>query len=122
MNCESSMRGILTPILRSRDGTISTFGRDLASLPLGIVPDLEYQEMSLQLAAGDTIISFTDGATEAMNNDKKIYGRSRLETLVSESKGTIEETLQQITTEVGDFIADVTTRDDLCLIGIRRSE
>ena len=114
--------GHLTPILRSRDGTISTFGRDLASLPLGIVPDLEYQEMSLQLAVGDTIISFTDGATEAMNKDKKIYGRSRLETLVAESKGTIEETLQQITNEVGDFIADVTTRDDLCLIGIRRSE
>ena len=114
--------GHLTPILRSRDGTISTFGREQASLPLGIVPDLEYVEMSIQLAAGDTIVSFTDGATEAMNSDKKIYGRSRLETLVSESSGTIEETLQQITTEVGGFISDFTTRDDLCLIGIRRSE
>jgi len=114
--------GHLTPILRSRDGTISTFGREQASLPLGIVPDLEYEEMSIQLAMGDTIVSFTDGATEAMNSEKKIYGRSRLETLVSESSGTLEETLQQITTEVGCFIADVTTRDDLCLIGIRRSE
>ena len=68
------------------------------------------------------IISFTDGATEAMNDKRKIYGRSRLETLIAESKGTVEETLQQITNEVGEFIADVATRDDLCLIGIRRSE
>ncbi len=114
--------GHLTPILRSIDGTISTFGREQASLPLGIVPDLVYEEMTIQLAVGDTIVAFTDGATEAMNDKKKIYGRSRLETLISESQGTIEETLQQITSEVGEFIADVATRDDLCLIGIRRSE
>ncbi len=114
--------GHLTPILRSRDGTISTFGRDQASLPLGIVPNLEYQEMSIHLEAGDEIIAFTDGATEAMNSERKIYGRSRLESLVAESTGTIEETLQKITSEVGGFIADVNTRDDLCLIGIRRSE
>lgn len=114
--------GHLTPILRSKDGTISTFGKELASLPLGIVPDLVYEEMSLQIAAGDTIIAFTDGATEAMNHDKQIYGRSRLETLVTESQGTVEETLQQITTQVESFTADIATRDDLCLIGIRRSE
>lgn len=114
--------GHLTPILRSRDGTISTFGRDQASLPLGIVPDLVYEEMSIQIAAGDTIVSFTDGATEAMNDQKKIYGRSRLENLVSESKGTIEEILQKITAEVESFTADIASRDDLCLIGIRRSE
>ena len=114
--------GHLTPILRSRDGTISTFGREQASLPLGIVPDLTYEEISIRLEVGDTIVAFTDGATEAMNSQKKIYGRSRLETLVAEQTGTVEETLQQITTEVGNFIADVATRDDLCLIGIRRSE
>jgi phosphoserine phosphatase RsbU/P len=114
--------GHLTPILRSRDGTISTFGTEEASLPLGIVPDLAYEETSIQLAAGDTIVAFTDGATEAMNHEKNIYGRSRLETLVSEALGTVEDTLKQITTEVESFTADIATRDDLCLIGIRRSE
>ena len=114
--------GHLTPILRSKDGTISTFGKEEASLPLGIVPDLQYEEMSIQIAAGDTIVAFTDGATEAMNHHKTIYGRSRLETLVSEARGTVDETLKQITNEVESFTADLTTRDDLCLIGIRRSE
>ena len=114
--------GHLTPILRSKDGTISTFGKEQASLPLGIVPDLVYEEMSIQIAAGDTLVAFTDGATEAMNHEKNIYGRSRLETLVSEANRTVEETLKQITTEVENFTADIATRDDLCLIGIRRSE
>ncbi len=114
--------GHLTPILRSKDGTISTFGREQASLPLGIVPDLVYEEMSVQITPGDTIVSFTDGATEAMNSQKKIYGRARLETLVSEADCSVEETLNRITTEVECFIADLATRDDLCLIGIRRSE
>ncbi len=114
--------GHLTPILRSQDGTISTFGKEQASLPLGIVPDLVYEEMSIQIAPGDTIVAFTDGATEAMNHKKNIYGRSRLETLVSEALGTVEDTLKQITNEVEGFTADIATRDDLCLIGIRRSE
>lgn len=114
--------GHLPPVLRSRDGTISTFGREQASLPLGIVPDLTYQEAAIQLVVGDTIIAFTDGATEAMNGDKKIFGRSRMESLIAAESGDIEETLQKITTEVGEFIVDDATRDDLCLIGIRRSE
>ena len=114
--------GHLTPILRSKDGTISTFGKEEASLPLGIVPDLVYEEMSIQIAAGDTIIAFTDGATEAMNHHKRIYGRSRLETLVAETNDTVEKTLQLITTAVEGFTSDLATRDDLCLIGIRRSE
>ena len=114
--------GHLPPVLRSRDGKISSFGREQASLPLGIVPDLAYQEAAIQVTAGDTIIAFTDGATEAMNADKKIFGRSRLESIVAAENGDVDETLQKITTEVGEFIADDATRDDLCLIGIRRSE
>jgi len=114
--------GHLPPVLRSREGAISTFGREQASLPLGIVPDLSYQEAAIQVKAGDTIIAFTDGATEAMNADKKIFGRARLESLIAAENGDVEETLQKITTEVGEFIADDATRDDLCLIGIRRSE
>ena len=114
--------GHLPPLLRSQDGSISSFGKEHASLPLGIVPDLEYQEMSIQLAPDDTVIAFTDGATEAMNSEKKIYGRSRLEQLVTAAAGTLEETLQRLTRDIDEFATDVASRDDLCLIGIRRSE
>lgn len=114
--------GHLTPILRSLDGTISTFGREQASLPLGIVPDLVYQEMSIQIAVGDRIVAFTDGATEALNAEKNIYGRPRLESLVADTTDTVDVLLQKITSEVESFTADIATRDDLCLIGIHRSE
>lgn len=114
--------GHLTPILKAADGSVRTFGKELAGLPLGIVPDMEYQEMSQTISVGDTIVAFTDGATEAMNDNQSIYGRSRLETLVAQADGTIEETLQKITATVTAFTADLATRDDLCLIGIRRSE
>ncbi|RLS52308.1 MAG: FHA domain-containing protein [Planctomycetota bacterium] len=114
--------GHLTPILRSADGTVRTFGKEHASLPLGIVPDMTYEEMSLTITAGDTIIAFTDGATEAMSLDKSIFGRTRLENLMSDATGPLDEILQKITLEVTAFATDPATRDDLCLIGIRRSE
>lgn len=114
--------GHLPPVLRSKSGAISAFGKVHASLPLGIVPDLEYQEMSIQLDVGDTVIAFTDGATEAMSADKDFYGRSRLETLIGEETGPIDDILKRITRELEAFAGNVADRDDLCLIGIRRSE
>lgn len=114
--------GHLCPVLRSKTGNISSFGHERASLPLGIVPDQKYEEMTLTLAPGDSVIAFTDGATEAMNKARQIYGRAKLEALISSSHGTLEETLQRITADVNEHNANLTTRDDLCLIGMQRSE
>lgn len=49
------------PLLRTPDGDV--IAQELASPPLGILPDVEYTEYSLQLNGGDLYI-FTDGLTE----------------------------------------------------------
>lgn len=114
--------GHLHPLLRKADGKVSTVGRDSSSLPLGIMPEMHYQSMTISIDPGDTIIAFTDGVTEAMNDDRAIYGAERLSKLYSETTGTLESVIQKIVTDVEAFTGEGDSRDDTCLIAFRRAE
>lgn len=112
--------GHLSPVLRRRDGTVEAIGRDSSGLPLGIVPELEYEEAVFSLKAGETILAFTDGVTEAMTEQKEIYGRDRLLKLISRSEGTVEMLVESVVDDVEKFTAGSDSRDDTCLIGVQR--
>jgi len=112
--------GHLSPVLRRRDGTVEAIGRDTSGLPLGIVPELEYEEAAFSLKPGETILAFTDGVTEAMTEQKEIFGRDRLLKLISRSEGTVESLVEGVVDDVEKFTAGSDSRDDTCLIGVQR--
>ncbi|MCA8999211.1 MAG: SpoIIE family protein phosphatase [Planctomycetaceae bacterium] len=114
--------GHLCPLLRRANGTVELIGKENSSLPLGIVPDLAYESSKVTIENNDTIIAFTDGVTEAMNNERKIYGNERLAKLFSEAAGDIQDVIETIVEDVENFTGDVVSRDDTCLIGVRRSD
>jgi len=45
---------------------------------LGFEPGLEYERADLSLLAGDTLVFYTDGVTEAFNPQEECYGYERL--------------------------------------------
>jgi sigma-B regulation protein RsbU (phosphoserine phosphatase) len=47
-------------------------------LPLGLFKDTRYYEYYLPIDAGQILVLYTDGATEAQSPDGQEYGRSRL--------------------------------------------
>jgi phosphoserine phosphatase RsbU/P len=46
--------------------------------PLGILPGKQYGDTEVQLEAGDRLILYTDGLTEAMNAQEQEFGEARL--------------------------------------------
>lgn len=68
--------GHMPPIL-VRDGQIC----ELASGGgvLGVVPGMDFPYESFQLKAGDVILAYTDGLSEALSFDGEEYGRQRIE-------------------------------------------
>ncbi len=48
-------------------------------LPLGMFRDTRYYEYYLPIEAGQILVLYTDGVTEAMNREEVEYGRERLE-------------------------------------------
>lgn len=115
--------GHLPPFLRRRNGKIEMVSKKESGLPLGIVPDQEYKAVRLTMEPGDALFAYTDGVTEAMNDDREIYGRERLKKCVSRPFTGIGPLLKSIISDVETFTGGAThSRDDTCCVGLERLE
>lgn len=78
---------------------------------LGMSPQLDVEQASVQLAVGDTIVLYTDGITEARNADDEEFGekrlRSLLQSLATTSPAAIcDEVLGAVTQFAGAVVED----------------
>ena len=104
------------PLLIRGDGT-STLLPLTNGIALGILPDFEYQQHSVHLSPGDTIVLYTDGVTEAMNMDGIQLGINRVRDLFAGSPPTDAQAVgQDVVKAVIDFAQDAPQFDDItCL-------
>jgi phosphoserine phosphatase RsbU/P len=68
--------GHLPPIVTGIDGTIARLENSGALL--GVFPEWTYHDSVVQIAAGDTLLLFTDGITEASSDHGEEFGEDRL--------------------------------------------
>jgi sigma-B regulation protein RsbU (phosphoserine phosphatase) len=86
----------------------------------GVQGDLRYRSFSTQLRAGDVLLGYTDGVTEAMAPDSRQYGESRLFACL-ERLGPIDcaPLLEGILADVKAHAAGAEQSDDITLIAVR---
>lgn len=70
------------PLLLNADGIAHYI--EQGGLPLGLFKDTRYYEYFLQIEAGQTLILYTDGVTEAVSKSGEEYGRKRLAQIARE--------------------------------------
>lgn len=68
------------PLLRRRDRTVTAIG--IPGTALGLLPTVDVQEVTVDLAAGDVLLAYTDGVTEARANGEE-FGEERLALVLS---------------------------------------
>jgi phosphoserine phosphatase RsbU/P len=69
-------------LVRRADGRVHPAGRP--GTLLGLFPDLDLHDTRLILRAGDSMILYTDGVTEARSHiDRELYGDARLSELIA---------------------------------------
>ena len=75
------------------------------------------EEHSVALAAGDVIVMYTDGITEAMNTESDMFGDSRLSRIVEEH-GHLDssELRERILREIEAFVGGADQHDDMTMI------
>jgi serine phosphatase RsbU (regulator of sigma subunit) len=112
--------GHLSPLLRRVNGKVELIGRAESNLPLGILPDITYQEKTLSINPGELVLSYTDGVTEAINGNREIYGRPRLEALLAKTQASVEETITKVTEEIEAFGDKDVPGDDTCIVAFKR--
>lgn len=87
---------------------------------VGVMADISYNELALELFPGEALFLYTDGVTEAQNPAKEFYTDERLLNKVSglaESK--CEETVLSIKSDVKSFADTEPQFDDIAMLIVR---
>lgn len=112
--------GHLAPLL-IRDGQVAHI--PATGLPLGVFQDQQFTSVSASLARGDTLVVWTDGLTETVNNSGVEYGPERLSRLVRD-KGHCppDELVTACRVDLERFRSGTPMTDDLTILGVQRDE
>ena len=108
------------PYLMKADGSVNVLPNS-NNICLGVTEKFPYQESTLKLDNGDTLVTFTDGVTEACDCNNELYGETRLESLLATQKGN---TAEQVTTAINDAVNahanGAEQSDDITILVIKR--
>jgi sigma-B regulation protein RsbU (phosphoserine phosphatase) len=89
-------------------------------LPLGVANDSDYAQVSYQLAPGDRLAIYTDGFSEAANQQNELYGLERLHKQMGIASSGVSSQGRSILRSVKDFVGDRAQSDDMCLVCLGR--
>ena len=106
------------PYIRTDDGVVELRA---TGMPLGLMPDIRYEETEGVIAPGSNVLLYSDGLVEAHDVNQQMYGFPRLrEAMTVDDAGSelldrLLETLHQFTG------ADWEQEDDITLVTLRRA-
>lgn len=118
-NVEYANAGHLPPIWIRSTEVRNLTGADLV---LGLFPDVEYTGRSVRLESGDCLVLFTDGITEAENEEERQLGynavMSDLDGFHGRSPGDV---IERIEARVESHAASSHLADDVTMVVLKRS-
>ncbi|HWF11194.1 MAG TPA: SpoIIE family protein phosphatase [Bryobacteraceae bacterium] len=107
--------GHCAPLVVRKSGEIERL--DATSMPVGLVPSTPFALSHRDLRAGDRIVLYTDGVTEAQNHKGEFFGRARLREAVRAGADADCATLHEsILRAILDFTAGAEQADDSTLV------
>jgi sigma-B regulation protein RsbU (phosphoserine phosphatase) len=105
------------PPLLLRDGRLTELAG--SNLVLGVDPDETYEQRILELKAGDTLLLYTDGLTDAMNFQQESFGRQRLHDALLRGGDTAALIAQNILWEMRRFTGLAERTDDVTMVVVK---
>ena len=92
-----------------------------SGVAVGIFKSADFALETLRMDIGDILVFYTDGITEAINNDEDEFGEERLEELLIEYADLSAQALaDRILVAVTDFAEDQNLMDDATLLVLKR--
>ena len=105
------------PLVLSPSGSLTRLGK--GGFPVGLMPDMEYEEENITLQPGDRLISYSDGITECLNRDGERFSEDNLLTTLRQcAGGTVEHLVTAIRDDIGRWRDDAPLSDDLSLLAL----
>jgi serine phosphatase RsbU (regulator of sigma subunit) len=90
------------------------------AIALGVMEEAAYPEAHAVLAAGDVVLAFTDGVTEAINARGELFADARLAAALERgAKDTPAAIVSGIVNAVNAFAAGTAQEDDITVLALR---
>jgi sigma-B regulation protein RsbU (phosphoserine phosphatase) len=107
------------PVVYRRDG--ARLELDRGGTVVGILESAAYEEGVLELAAGDRVVLYTDGISEAENAAGEQFGEERIHAAVAAAPAgaPAHEIVERLLAAVREFLAGVEPGDDMTLLVLR---
>ena len=116
-----SNAGHEAPFLSRADGEFLRLEK--GGLILSILEDFAYEEETIELQAGDVLVIYSDGVSEAMNPDGEQFGEGKIQEVIGAHRnrpaaGIIDALIKAVRTHAGT----APQADDMTMIVVRTKE
>ena len=102
------------PLHIAKDGTLTPL--NIGGMVLGVFPDTSYEQAELRLNAGDRLVFYTDGITEARDAEGEEFGDERLMTAALEARMQPADAVKAVLLNAVNSFTGGTFEDDATLI------
>ena len=117
---EYSDAGHEAPFLLRADGSVSRLPKP-EGMALGVFDDIDFDIARLRLEPGDALILFTDGVSEAMTADDRLFTVERIGDTLSElvNNPTASTIATALADKVNIFVGDAPQFDDIAILVVQ---
>jgi sigma-B regulation protein RsbU (phosphoserine phosphatase) len=101
-------------------------GRVVAALKpsgpaVGVIPDAKFSVREIMLEKDDLLVAFTDGIPDTLNQNNQAFGNERLMAILDQRDCGPSVLLNDIQTQLVQFIGTADQFDDITIMAIRRN-
>lgn len=108
------------PPLLCRDGGEYDWLASKKGFVLAGMDNIKYQSNEIILEKNDTLFLYTDGVTEAMNSDGKLFSDERLKTTLNKLKNINgKELTEGVRAEISEHVKDAAQSDDITMMVLK---
>jgi phosphoserine phosphatase RsbU/P len=111
------------PPMMFKDGNSNVVMLGAKGIALGVMDEICLQEIDINLTGNETLVFYTDGVTEAINNREEQFGVERLSKLIAENtKMPAGDLISLIKSSIIDFTRGQAQFDDITLMVLKSNE
>ena len=113
--------GHMPPIMYTKDGIVTEPGSEIGGPPLGIMSDIEFDSLEIELHPGESLTMYTDGIFEAPNSRHEQFSIERVRQHIEVAKGDVTKAGEELISRVKQHIIGCEQEDDMCLVIVGRN-
>jgi len=110
-------------LFRSATGTIEELLSDADSYVLGLFDFASYQSRSLHLYQGDILVVYSDGLTDAQNQQEEMFGEERLLKIIQQEAPSGSHALERkFLKAIEEFTQGMPQTDDITFVVVEKCQ